>query len=104
MPPLPNIWLPRPSVNLQLLDKVNAQTATLSVKVGQSAQFESLTIAVKACDVRPPDQPADATAFLVITDSHLEDAGFTGWMLRDDPSLSMLQHPLYDVRVIGCGG
>ena len=54
--------------------------------------------------MRPPDQPADAAAFLEITDSHPEGAGFTGWMLRDDPSLSMLQHPLYDVRVLGCGG
>ena len=29
-------------------------------------------------------------------------AGFRGWMLANNPSLSMLQHPIYDVRVVGC--
>ena len=34
---------------LQVLDKVNAENAVLTVKVGQSAQFGSLTIQVQAC-------------------------------------------------------
>jgi hypothetical protein len=87
---------------LQALDKVNAQTATLTVKVGQTATFGSLSIAVQACVVRPPDMPQDAAAFLTITDSHPDEPGFKGWMLKSDPSLSMLEHPLYDVRVAGC--
>jgi hypothetical protein len=87
---------------LQVLDKVNAQTTTLTVKVGQSATYGSLTIAVQACLVRPPDMSQDATAFLTITDSHPDQPGFKGWMLKSDPSLSMLEHPLYDVRVVGC--
>ena len=87
---------------LQALDKVNAQNAVLTVKVGQSARFGSLTIQVQACEVHPPDQPQDATAFLTIEDSHADAPGFRGWMLADDPSLSMLQHPIYDVRVVGC--
>jgi hypothetical protein len=82
---------------------VNAQSKVLIVKVGGSAQFGSLSIQVKACVIRPPDQPADAAAFLVVTDSHDEPSDFSGWMLRSDPSLSMLEHPLYDLRVLGCG-
>ena len=100
--PIPATWLPQGSAVLQLLDKVNAQNAVLTVKVGQSAQFGSLTIQVQACDIRPPDQPQDATAFLTITDSHADAPGFRGWMVANDPSLSMLQHPIYDVRVVGC--
>jgi hypothetical protein len=81
---------------------VNAQVTTLTVKVGRTATFGSLTIAVQACVVRPPDLPQDAAAFLTITDSHPDEPGFKGWMLKSDPSLSMLEHPLYDVRVAGC--
>jgi hypothetical protein len=103
-PPWPDVWQPRGVVVLRMLDKINAQTATATVKVGESVSYGSLTIAARACDVRPPDQPADATAFLVITDRNPEAPGFTGWILRSDPSLSMLEHPLYDVRVAGCGG
>ena len=101
-PPSQTTWLPQASAQLQVLDKVNAQTAVLTVKVGESAQVGSLTIQVQACDTHPPDQPQDATAFLTITDSHADAPGFRGWMLANNPSLSMLQHPIYDVRVVGC--
>jgi hypothetical protein len=103
-PPQPaqTAWLPQTTAMLQVLDKVNAQNAVLTVKVGQSAQFGSLTIQVQACQIRPPDQPQDATAYLTITDSHADAPGFRGWMLANSPSVSMLQHPLYDVRVMGC--
>jgi hypothetical protein len=98
----PNNWLPATTVKLQALDKVNAQSTALTIKVGASATFGSLTITAKACVVRPPDQPADAAAYLNVTDSHPEAPRFDGWMLQDEPSISMLQHPIYDLRVIGC--
>jgi hypothetical protein len=101
-PEAPQAWLPRGTVDLQALDKVNARNTTLTVKVGQTATFGSLTIAVQACVVTPPDQPQDAAAFLVITDGHSGEPGFSGWMVADSPSVSMLQNPIYDIRVTGC--
>ena len=101
-PTPPNTWLPQGGAVLQMLDKVNAQTTTLTVADGHTGTFGSLIIAVQACEIRPPDMPQDAAAFLTITDSHPDQPGFKGWMLKSDPSLAMLEHPLYDVRVIGC--
>jgi hypothetical protein len=98
----PNAWVPAGAVKLQALDKVNAQTAALTIKVGQSATFGSLTITVKSCLVRPTDQAADAAAFLDVTDSHPDSSGFDGWLLANEPSVSMMQHPIYDLRVTGC--
>jgi hypothetical protein len=100
--PMQQTWLPQNTAQLQVLDKVNAQNALLTVKVGQEAQFGSLNIQVQACNIHPPDQPQDSAAFLTITDSHADAPGFRGWMLANNPSLSMLQHPIYDVRVVGC--
>jgi hypothetical protein len=102
-PQWPNQWLPGGNARIQALDKVNAQTTTLNVKIGQPATFGSLTINVKACVVRPPDQPADAAAYLDVTDSHADSPGFNGWMLANEPSVSMMQNPIYDLRVAGCG-
>ena len=99
----PNTWTPASVAKLVALDKVNAQATELTIKVGQSASFESLTITVKACVIRPPDQPADAAVYLHVTDSHPDSPGFDGWMLEDEPSVSMLQHPIYDIRLAGCG-
>jgi hypothetical protein len=98
----PNVWVPAGAAKLQALDKVNAQASELMIKVGQSATFGSLTVTVKACLIRPPDQPADATAYLNVTDSHPDSPGFDGWMLADEPSVSMMQNPIYDLRVTGC--
>jgi hypothetical protein len=96
------LWLPVGTVKLQALDKVNAQSAALTLKVGGSASFGSLTIVAKACVIRPTDQPADAAAYLDVTDSHPDAPAFDGWMLQNEPSASMLQHPIYDLRVTGC--
>ena len=95
-------WVPQGTALLQVLDKVNAQNSVLTVKVGQQAQFGSLTIQVQACDAHPADQPQDSAAYLTITDSRADTSGFRGWMLANNPSVSMFQHPIYDVRVVGC--
>lgn len=102
--PMQLTWVPMPqgSAELQVLDKVNAQNTTLKVKIGQQGQYGSLTIQVQACDIHPPDQPQDAAAYLTITDGHADEPGFQGWMLANNPSVSMLQNPIYDVRVVGC--
>jgi hypothetical protein len=98
----PNVWMPAGAAKIQALDKINAQVSDLTIAVGQSATFGSLTITVKACVVRPGDQPADATAYLDVTDSHPDSPGFDGWMLEDEPSVSMMRNPIYDLRVTGC--
>ncbi|HET6182159.1 MAG TPA: DUF2155 domain-containing protein [Acetobacteraceae bacterium] len=95
--------MPRSAARLQLLDKLEATSRTVEVRVGQSVQFGSLTIAVKSCLVHPPDQQPDAAAWLDITDGRPNEPGFQGWMLAREPWVAMLQSPLYDVRVAGCG-
>jgi hypothetical protein len=95
-------WQPRAAAELQALDKIDNRLATLNVPVGQSIQFEQLTITVRACMVRPPDQPADAASYLQIVDSRPGAPGFHGWMLGAEPSVSMLQHPDFDVRLVAC--
>jgi hypothetical protein len=95
-------WLPRGGVELQALDKVTARSTVLDGRVGQTLQYGSLSIVVTACMVRPPDRPADAAAFVQITDSHPDEPGFRGWILQDEPAVSMFEHPLYDIRLNGC--
>jgi hypothetical protein len=99
---VPGGWVKMGSATLQALDKVNAVEKTLVVKVGDTGKFASLDIAVRGCFVRPTDKPADATAFLVIRDQRTDAPSFNGWMVRSAPYMSMMAHPLYDVRIAGC--
>jgi hypothetical protein len=98
----PSGWLPRRTAELQALDKVNARSAAVEAKVGSPVQYGSLTITVQSCMVRPPDQRPDAAAFIVVADAHEGEPGFRGWMFASAPSVSMLQHPVYDIRLLAC--
>jgi hypothetical protein len=101
-PALPNNWQPRGTVELQALDKVMARSMVLTGKVGETLHFGSLSITARSCLARPPDEKTDYAAFLNITDSHVGAPEFHGWMLANEPELSMLQHPLYDIRLTAC--
>ncbi len=100
--PPPDPWQPRPVAEVQALDKITARATPLSIRIGQSATFGSLTIAVRACMVRAPDQAADTAMFLDIIDSHQGAPQFHGWMIVSAPGAAMLEHPVYDVRPSGC--
>jgi hypothetical protein len=101
-PSWPNAWDKRGVAEVAALDKLSAQPTKLAIRAGESAPFHTLTIAVRACMVHPPDQPADATAWLDVTDSQPDGPEFHGWMLANEPQLAILRSPLYDVRLLGC--
>ena len=103
MPPAPVMpaWLPQAAADLRALDKVTARTAAVTGKLGDTIRFGSLSVIVRQCIVRPPDRAQDAAAWIEITDAN-GGPGFRGWMLASAPSLSMLEHPVYDIRVAGC--
>ena len=96
------IWLPRPAAALAGLDKVTARVTPLGGRVGETLNFGTLRITIRACLVRGPDQPTDQAVYLDISDTRDPRHDFGGWMLLSAPSVSMLAHPIYDVRLSGC--
>ena len=98
----PGTWLQRDTADLLVLDKVNAKSTALTLKVGQAADNASLSITLRACAVRPPDQAQDSTAFLDVRDSRPGAPGFHGWMFANEPSVNMLEHPVYALRLVAC--
>ena len=98
-------WMPKRVAELQMLDKVTARVSVLRATVGEPAQFGMLEILVRACHARPPEEVPDAAAYLEMSDSR-RAAGrqevFRGWMFANAPGVSMLEHPVYDVRVLDC--
>ena len=100
-------WEPRRVAELQLLDKVNARVSVLRATVDEPAQFGTLTLRVSACNARPADEVPDAAAWMEIRDSRRppdRQVVFRGWMFDNAPGVSMLEHPVYDVRVLECRG
>ena len=98
----PNPGSRRGPAKVQALDKVTAQSASLTIKVGGERDVRLADHHRQSLHVRPTDQPADAAAYLTVTDSLPGSPSFAGWMLENEPSVSMMEHPIYDLRVPGC--
>lgn len=93
------------AARLQALDKVTARVTVLDARVGGSVDFGSLTINLRACQGRAPDEVPDAAAWMEITDSRATAGAppaFRGWMFANAPGVNMLEHPVYDLRVLEC--
>lgn len=90
---------------LQGLDKVTARTRRFYAPVGEATKFGTLAITVGDCLVNAPDAPPESVAYLIIVDhkpGQAEEKLFAGWMFASTPSLSTLDHGVYDVRVLAC--
>ena len=66
----------------------------------------TLRLTARACLTTPPTEPPESAVFLEIQRRRPRHARprpqFTGWMFASSPSLSALEHPVYDVWLIEC--
>ena len=98
-------WVQRRVAEIQALDKVTARVTLLRAAVGQTVSFGTLRITVRACNARPPDEVPDAAAFIEVVDSAAPAGAppaFRAWMLANAPAVNMLEHPVYDLRILEC--
>lgn len=101
-PSAPDIWKSASVVDLVGLDKVSGRTTPLSGRTGQELHFGTLTVVARACVVRPPIVAPDSAAFMEITDTRPGSKPFRAWMLLSEPAVSVFEHPVYDIRFMGC--
>jgi hypothetical protein len=97
--------LPNAEAVLQGLDKVTARVSEVEAAVGAETRFGTLAITARACLESPPTEPPESAAFLEIRDVGPVGDGktvFSGWMFASSPAVSALEHPVYDVWVVGC--
>ena len=100
-------WIVSQTAELQLLDKITARISTKKVQVGGGTEFGTLELRVYHCAYRPPEEPPENAAFIVIYDNgygdrKLRKALFSGWMFASSPAISGLEHPVYDVTLLSC--
>ncbi len=92
-------------VTLQGLDKQTARVFIINAPIGKPIEFGSLKIVVHHCENAPLEDYQESMAFITISDRRSKSAThplFSGWMFASSPSLSALDHPIYDVWIKGC--
>lgn len=92
---------------LQGLDKITGKTFAFRAPFNQPIRFGSLVVTARDCVARIRSQAPERTAFLEIVENkpgQPKRMVFSGWMFASAPSVSAMEHPVYDVWVVGCSG
>jgi hypothetical protein len=93
---------------LQGLDKTTARVSRFDAPINRVVRFGTLVITARACVKRPPEEPPETAAFLIIDEVRQSGTAveskrvFNGWMFAQSPSVSAMEDPIYDVNVLDC--
>ncbi len=97
--------IPTKKAILRGVDKITGRIKTMQAEVGNQITFGNLMIDVIRCYTRPPEETPENSAYLNIVENlnnGKKQEVFSGWMFSSNPALSAMEHPVYDVWVIGC--
>ena len=93
-------------VEIKILDKVSSKTSQLSLNIGQETKFENLIIKILKCKNSEFDDNPEVTAYMQVQDITLKNNDkvfvFNGWTFSSSPSVSLFDHPVYDIWLIKC--
>lgn len=99
-------FLPPKKVIVRALNKVTGQSSLLEIKPGETAAFGNLDITAVTCQASLPDSQVDYAGLLELNE-HVPGQvqpklRFRGWMYATSPSVTSLEHPIYDVTMVKC--
>ena len=89
------------------LDKITGRIISFEVGINETVQFGALQITPRVCYSRPPTDAPQTDAFAQVDELDEEKKLkriFSGWMFADSPGLHGIEHPIFDVWLIGCKG
>ena len=93
-------------VEIKILDKVSSKTSQLKLKIREEKTFENLIIKVFKCKNSEFDDNPEVTAYMQVQDITLNNNDkvfvFNGWTFSSSPSISLFDHPVYDIWLIKC--
>ncbi len=94
------------SVNILGLDKITAKTTEIKIGIGKSKKFGILEIKAVKCGRPNLNEESDYVAYLQVKDLSEKQSEkifiFNGWTFSSNPSLTPIDHPIYDLWLIGC--
>jgi hypothetical protein len=94
---------------IQGLNKTTAKTSILEIRIGNKIKFGQLTMIAHKCWQASLDQKPESKILLEVFENKNDENGvsiekriFYGWMFASSPSISGLEHPIYDLTAISC--
>ena len=88
----------------KLLDKISNKLFEKTISVDSFGEIETLKIEVHACFTEPPDEIAEDYVLINVKDNFKNEntSIYKGWMISSSPEVTPLEHPIYDLWLLGC--
>ena len=88
----------------RLLDKISNKLTDKTISVNNSDKIETLNVEVHACFTEPPTEISEDYVLVDIIDTFqgLNKNFYRGWMISSSPEVTPLEHPIYDLWLLGC--
>ena len=90
--------------NFKLLDKISNELIEKIIPVNGSGMIGTLNIEVYSCLKEPPDEIPEDYVLIDVHDTFNDDQKsiFRGWMISSSSDIVSLEHPIYDLMLLGC--
>lgn len=89
---------------VRILDKITAKSSIVDIKIGEKYNYASLGISIYQCWNAPLDQKPETKILIRVEEERDEKKQnlFFGWLFASSPSISSIEHPIYDITAIKC--
>ncbi len=90
--------------NFKLLDKISNRLYEKSISVNSSDLLGTLNIKVLSCFTEPPNKIPEDYVLIDVKDNFKDkyQSIYKGWMISSSPDVTPLEHPIYDLWLLGC--
>ena len=90
------------SVTLKILNKITANVEQIEIKLKENYNYDYLEIYAIDCYLSDKYEKTEKAVYLNIYNREINKKIFNGWMLKTLPSISSLEHPIYDIWIEDC--
>jgi len=93
-------------INMKALDKITAKIFDIRLAIGKNFIFNTLEIKALKCLLSEKNNFTDTVAYIQVKDTSVQDNNqvflFNGWTFASSPTLRSIDHPVYDLWIVGC--
>ena len=89
-------------VTLKILNKITANVEQIEIKLKENYEYDYLEIYAIDCYLSDKYEKTEKAVYLNIYNREIGEKIFNGWMLKTLPSISSLEHPIYDIWIEDC--
>ena len=87
---------------ISILNKITTNVDTLKLPLKENFLYQELKIYPIGCHLSGPYEKNEVGIYLNIHNKDSKEKIFNGWMLKSLPSISSMEHPIYDIWVEDC--